>query len=168
MSVAIDAKTGRIFWVYKHAVSPDYKVCCGANNRGLAIRGDTLFMGTLDAHLVAIDAKTGRVKWNVNVGEFAHGYSVGLAPLVIKDKVVIGVGGGGFGIPGFIAAYDAATGREAWRFSTIPAPGRAWIRDVEWSVEQGRLEERRRIRVGDRFLRPGVEPDLLGDWESRS
>jgi len=121
--LAIDAKTGRIFWIYKHAVSPDYKVCCGANNRGLAIRGDTLYMGTLDAHLVAIDAKTGRVKWNVNVGEFSHGYSVSLAPLVIKDKVVIGVGGGEFGIRGFIAAYDAATGREAWRFNTIPAPG---------------------------------------------
>ena len=121
--LALDAKTGRIFWVYKHAVSPDYKVCCGANNRGLAILGDTLFMGTLDAHLVAIDAKTGRVKWNVNVGEFAHGYSVTLAPLVIKDKVIVGVGGGEFGIRGFIAAYDAATGREAWRFNTIPAPG---------------------------------------------
>ena len=121
--LAIDAKTGRIFWVYKHAVSADYKVCCGANNRGLAIRGDTLFMGTLDAHLVAIDAKSGRVKWNVNVGEFAHGYSVSLAPLVIKDKVVIGVGGGEFGIRGFIAAYDAATGKEAWKFNTIPAPG---------------------------------------------
>jgi alcohol dehydrogenase (cytochrome c) len=121
--LAIDARTGRIFWVYKHAVSADYKVCCGANNRGLAIRGDTLFMGTLDAHLVAIDAKTGRVRWNVNVGEFAHGYSVSLAPLVIRDKVVIGVGGGEFGIRGFIAAYDAATGREAWKFNTIPAPG---------------------------------------------
>jgi alcohol dehydrogenase (cytochrome c) len=121
--VALDAKTGRIFWVYKHAVAPDYKVCCGANNRGLAILGDTLFMGTLDAHLVAIDAKSGRVRWNVNVAEFAHGYSVSLAPLVIKDKVVIGVGGGEFGIRGFIAAYDAATGKEAWRFNTIPAPG---------------------------------------------
>jgi alcohol dehydrogenase (cytochrome c) len=111
--LAVDAKTGRLFWVYKHAVSPDYKVCCGANNRGLAILGDTLFMGTLDAHLVAIDAKSGRLKWTVNVGEFAQGYSVSLAPLVIKDKVVIGVGGGEFGIRGFIAAFEAATGKEA-------------------------------------------------------
>ena len=70
-----------------------------------------------------IDAQDGRVKWNVNVGEFAHGYSVSLAPLVIKDKVIIGVGGGEYGIRGFIAAYDAATGKEAWRFNTIPAPG---------------------------------------------
>ena len=98
-------------------------MCCGANNRGLAILGDTLFMGTLDAHLVALDARNGRLLWNVNVAEFAHGYSISLAPLVVKDKVIIGVGGGEYGIRGFIAAYDAATGKEAWRFNTIPAPG---------------------------------------------
>ena len=58
--VALDAKTGRVFWIYRHTLDPTQIVCCGANNRGLAILGDTLFMGTLDAHLVAIDAKTGR------------------------------------------------------------------------------------------------------------
>ena len=71
--MAVDAKTGRIFWLYKYVNSADYKVCCGANNRGLAILGDTLFMGTLDAHLIALDARNGRLLWNVNVGEFAHG-----------------------------------------------------------------------------------------------
>jgi alcohol dehydrogenase (cytochrome c) len=121
--VALDAKTGRIFWIYKYTGSSDYKVCCGANNRGLAILGDTLFMGTLDAHLVAVDARSGRLLWSVTVGEFSLGYSVSLAPLVVKDKVIVGVGGGEYGIRGFIAAYDAATGREAWRFNTIPAPG---------------------------------------------
>jgi alcohol dehydrogenase (cytochrome c) len=121
--IALDAKTGRIFWIYKYAGSPDYKVCCGANNRGLAMLGNTLFMGTLDAHLVALDARSGRLLWNVNVAEFARGYSISLAPLVVKDKVIVGVGGGEYGIRGFIAAFDAATGREAWRFSTIPAPG---------------------------------------------
>jgi alcohol dehydrogenase (cytochrome c) len=121
--VALDAKTGRIFWIYKYTGSSDYKVCCGANNRGLAILGDTLFMGTLDAHLVAVDARSGRLLWNVTVGEFSLGYSVSLAPLVVKDKVIVGVGGGEYGIRGFIAAYDAATGKEAWRFNTIPAPG---------------------------------------------
>ena len=121
--VALDARTGRIFWIYKYTGSTDYKVCCGANNRGLAIRGDTLFMGTLDAHLVALDARNGRVVWNVNVAEAAHGYSVSLAPLVVKDKVIIGVGGGEYGIRGFLAAYDAASGKEVWRFNTIPAPG---------------------------------------------
>src|SRR5580765_6321069 len=72
--IALDARTGRIFWIYKYTGSPEFKACCGANNRGLAILGGTLFMGTLDAHLVALDAKSGRVLWNVAVGEFSHGY----------------------------------------------------------------------------------------------
>src|SRR5436190_8214459 len=112
--VAVDAKTGRVFWIYKYVGAADSKVCCGANNRGLAMLGSTLFMGTLDAHLVAIDARSGRVLWNVAVAEFARGYSITLAPLAIKDKVVIGIGGGEYGIRGFIAAYDAGTGKEVW------------------------------------------------------
>jgi alcohol dehydrogenase (cytochrome c) len=121
--VALDAKTGRAFWVYHHVLEPAQVVCCGANNRGLAMLGDTLFMGTLDAHLVAIDAKTGRPLWNVKVADGRAGYSITLAPLVIKDKVLVGVGGGEYGIRGFIAAYDARTGQEVWRFYTVPAPG---------------------------------------------
>src|SRR5205809_1715162 len=80
-------------------------------------------MGTLDANLIAIDAKTGRPVWNTQVGESKAGYSVTLAPLVVKDKVIVGVGGGEYGIRGFVAAYDARNGREAWRFYTITAPG---------------------------------------------
>ena len=121
--MAVDARTGRIFWTYKHVVPADYKICCGANNRGLAIHGHTLFMGTLDAHLVAIDARNGRVIWNTTVAEKTDGYSLSLAPLVVKDKVIVGVGGGEYGIRGFIAAYDVASGNELWRFYTIPAPG---------------------------------------------
>jgi alcohol dehydrogenase (cytochrome c) len=121
--VALDAKTGRAFWVYRHNTSPDQKACCGANNRGVAILGDTLYMGTLDARLVAINAKSGRLRWSVQVGDMAAAYSLTLAPLVIKDKIVVGVGGGEYGIRGFIAAYDAETGKEAWRFYTIPGPG---------------------------------------------
>ena len=121
--LAVDARTGRIFWIYRHVVPADYKVCCGANNRGLAVHGHTLFMGTLDAHLVAIDARNGRLLWNTTVAEKSHGYSLSLAPLVVKDKVIVGVGGGEYGIRGFIAAYDVATGKELWRFYTIPAPG---------------------------------------------
>jgi alcohol dehydrogenase (cytochrome c) len=121
--VALDAKTGRLFWIYKYAVEAGYKICCGANNRGLGVHGHTLFMGTLDAHLVAVDARSGRLLWDTPVAEKTFGYSISHAPLVIKDKVVVGVGGGEYGIRGFIAAYDVATGREAWRFYTIPAPG---------------------------------------------
>ena len=121
--VALDAKTGRVFWIYHHTLDPVQNVCCGANNRGLAMLGGTLFMGTLDAHLVAIDAKNGKPLWDVKVADSKAGYSITHAPLVIKDKVLVGMGGGEFGIRGFIAAFDAKTGKEAWRFHTIPAPG---------------------------------------------
>jgi alcohol dehydrogenase (cytochrome c) len=121
--VALDAKTGRVFWIYRHTLSPTLIVCCGANNRGLAMLGDTLYMGTLDAYLVAIDARAGRPLWKTQVADARAGYSLTLAPLVVKDKIVVGVGGGEYGIRGFVAAYDAKTGKEAWRFSTIPGPG---------------------------------------------
>jgi len=121
--VALDAVTGRAFWIYRYTPNPDRIVCCGANNRGVAILGDTLFMGTLDANLIAIDAKSGRQIWKTEVATTTAGYSITHAPLVVKDKVIIGVGGGEYGIRGFIAAYDAATGKEAWRFYTIPGPG---------------------------------------------
>jgi alcohol dehydrogenase (cytochrome c) len=121
--IALDAKTGRVFWLYRYTPSPDARVCCGANNRGVAILGDTLFMGTLDAHLIALDAKTGRPLWNIAVADVKLAYSITMAPLVVKDKVIIGVGGGEFGIRGFVAAYDAKTGKEAWRFNTIPGSG---------------------------------------------
>jgi len=121
--VALDAVTGRVFWIYRYNNSPELGVCCGANNRGLAILGDTLFMGTLDAHLVAIDAKNGTPLWKTKVGESKAGYSLTVAPLAIKDRVIVGVGGGEWGIRGFIAAYDAQSGKELWKFYTIPAPG---------------------------------------------
>ena len=121
--VALDARTGRLFWTYRHVNVPDVRVCCGAENRGLAIRGHTLYLGTLDAHLVAIDARNGRPRWSTSVADHRLGYSITLAPLVVKDKVLVGVGGGEWGIRGFVAAYDAESGRELWRFSTIPAPG---------------------------------------------
>jgi len=94
-------------------------------NRGLAILGHTLFMGTLDGHMLAIDATTGGLVWNVAVGgarpEAGYGFTV--APLVVKDKVIVGTVGGEFGIRGFLAALDAKTGKELWRFNTIPGPG---------------------------------------------
>ncbi len=121
--VALDAATGRAFWVYRYTPAAERVVCCGANNRGLAILGNTLFMGTLDAQLIAIDAKSGRKIWQTEVASTKAGYSITLAPLVVKDKVMVGVGGGEYGIRGFVAAYDANTGKEAWRFYTIPAPG---------------------------------------------
>jgi alcohol dehydrogenase (cytochrome c) len=92
-------------------------------NRGLAILGDTLFMGTIDAHLIALDAKSGKPIWNVAVAKAGAGYALTHAPLIVKDKVIVGTAGGEYGIRGFIAAYDAKTGKEAWRFYTIPGKG---------------------------------------------
>lgn len=122
--LALDARTGRVFWIYQHVLPPDAIVCCGANNRGLAILGDTLFFATHDAHLIAIHRKTGRALWNVEVADHREAaYSFTMAPLVIKDKVIVGTGGSDYGIRGFITAHDAHTGKEVWRFYTIPAPG---------------------------------------------
>ena len=121
--VALDARTGRIFWTYRYVGAAEPRVCCGAENRGLAMSGHTLFMGTLDAHVVAIDARNGRLLWNTAVADFAQAYSITHAPLVVKDKVIVGVGGGDWGVRGFVAALDVATGRETWRFYTVPAPG---------------------------------------------
>jgi alcohol dehydrogenase (cytochrome c) len=121
--VALDAKTGRVFWVYSHKTSPDQKACCGANNRGVAILGDALFMGTLDGYLVSVDAATGKLNWKQKIGEMKSGYSITLAPLAIKDRILVGVGGGEYGIRGFISAHDAKTGKELWKFHTIPGPG---------------------------------------------
>jgi alcohol dehydrogenase (cytochrome c) len=121
--VALDAATGRIFWTYPYVPARAARPCCGQVNRGLAILGDTLFMGTIDAHLIAIDAKSGKPIWNVAVANAAAGYALTHAPLVVKDKVIVGTAGGEYGIRGFLAAYDAKTGKEAWRFYTIPGKG---------------------------------------------
>ena len=121
--VALDAATGRIFWVYSYSPAPQARLCCGRINRGLAILGDTLFMGTIDAHIVAVDAKNGQLLWNTKVADPEAGYAITHAPLVVKDKVIVGTAGGEYGIRGFLAAYDVHTGKEAWRFNNIPGPG---------------------------------------------
>jgi glucose dehydrogenase len=100
--VALDAATGRVFWVYPYAPSTLARPCCGRVNRGLAMLGTTLFMGTIDGHLLAIDAKTGGLVWNVAVGGARPeaGYRFPVAPLVVKDKVIVGSDGGEFGVSG--------------------------------------------------------------------
>ena len=121
--VALDARTGRVFWVYGYPTPSDHRACCGSNNRGVAVLGDRVFMATLDAHVVAIDAATGVELWDVEMADKHVAYSFTLAPLAIKDKVIVGTSGGDRGVRGFIAALDAETGEEAWRFHTIPGPG---------------------------------------------
>jgi alcohol dehydrogenase (cytochrome c) len=121
--IAVEAATGRLIWSYSYQPSAAARLCCGNVNRGLAILDEALFMATIDAHLIALEAKTGRTLWNVEIADPAAGYSMTLAPLVIKDKVLIGVAGGEYGIRGFIAAMDPRSGKEIWRFYTVAGPG---------------------------------------------
>jgi len=128
---AIDARTGRPIWRYRRNLPEDLHNCCGAVNRGFAVLGDRLFMTTIDAHLIALDMKTGGLLWDTELADFKVGYSATVAPLVVKDKVIVGIAGAEFGIRGFIDAYDAQSGKRAWRFFTVASPddpigGRTW------------------------------------------
>ena len=121
--LALDAATGLRYWERQYPLPDQISVCCGQVNRGVAILGELIYMGTLDAHLVALDSKTGSIIWDVEVAQPAKGYSITAAPLVVKDLVITGVAGGEYGISGFVAAYDSKTGEERWRTPTIPGPG---------------------------------------------
>ena len=120
--VALDAATGRQYWRYDHELPEDLRICCGRNNRGVAILGETLFMSTLDAHIVAIDARTGNLVWDTETAPHTSGYSKTAAPLVVKDQVITGIAGGEYGIRGFLDSYDPASGARNWRTYTIPGP----------------------------------------------
>jgi alcohol dehydrogenase (cytochrome c) len=121
--VALDAVTGKVFWTYAHSPASASRPCCGRINRGLAILGHTLFMGTIDGYLIALDARDGHLVWSNKLGRAEEGYAVTVAPLIVKDKVIAGPAGGEFGISGYLSAYSAETGQELWKFNTIPQPG---------------------------------------------
>jgi alcohol dehydrogenase (cytochrome c) len=123
-AMAVDARTGQQIWRYEHKPSitaPIY--CCGPNNRGVAISGNSVFMGTLDARLVALDSKTGAVKWDVEVADPEAGYSLTLAPLIVDNFVIVGSSGAEYGIRGFVKAYNKDDGKLAWTFYTLPDKG---------------------------------------------
>jgi alcohol dehydrogenase (cytochrome c) len=121
--IAFDAKTGRQYWKYRRELPKRINMCCGQVNRGVAVLGNRVFVGTVDAHLLALDARTGAVLWDVKVADYATGHSISGAPLIVKDMVICGIGGGEYGVRGFLDAYDVATGKRRWRFWTIPEPG---------------------------------------------
>jgi alcohol dehydrogenase (cytochrome c) len=121
---AVDMRSGRQIWRYRRVLPPGLTYGGGnPANRGMAALGDRLFMGTLDAHLIALDRNTGQVVWDVPVDDFKAGHAITSAPLVIKDKVIVGNSGGDLPTRGFLDAYDAASGKRVWRFWTIPGPG---------------------------------------------
>ena len=130
---AVDAASGRPYWRYEHELPDDLRICCGRNNRGVAILNETLYMSTLDAQIVGVDARSGSLLWNTEVADHREGYSKTAAPLIVKDKVITGIAGGEFGIRGFLDAYDAKTGTREWRTYTIPGPdhpdNRSWAGD---------------------------------------
>ncbi len=120
---AINATTGEQYWHFKHKIGPVSTYCCGPNNKGVAVSEGKLFMGTLDAKLVALDAKTGKLLWETEIADPELGYSETMAPAVVDGKVLIGTNGGEYGVRGFVKAYDANTGKLSWTFHTIPEKG---------------------------------------------
>jgi len=121
---AIDARTGKQIWQYRRQLPTGLTYGAGnIVNRGFGMLGNSLFMGTLDAHVIALDRNNGNVLWDTTLADFKQGHAATLAPLVVKDKVIVGNSGGDEPTKGFIDAYDAKTGKRVWRFNTIAEPG---------------------------------------------
>ena len=121
---ALDAATGKLLWHHARAVSDGLiDDAAGHINRGVAVLGTRLYMQTDSAHLLCLDARTGKQIWDVAYATGNKNYGATSAPLIVKDKVLVGTSGGDDGVRGFLAAFDAETGKEKWRFWTIPAPG---------------------------------------------
>jgi len=123
---AIDARTGRAFWRYRRDLPNDLTYgAVSPVNRGMGLLGNRLFLPTADAHLVALDTASGNVVWDTALADYKIGYAATAAPLVVKDKVIVGISGGDFPTRGFLDAYDPETGKRIWRFYTVPGPGEA-------------------------------------------
>ena len=121
---ALDARTGRSIWHYSRPVTEGLiDDASQHHNRGVAVWHSKVFLETDNAHLLCLDARSGHLLWDVAYAEGNKNYGATSAPLVVKDKVIVGTSGGDDGVRGFIAAFDAKTGRQAWRFWTIPGPG---------------------------------------------
>jgi alcohol dehydrogenase (cytochrome c) len=120
---ALDARTGQEIWRYKHAIPFDVSLCCGNVNRGVAVAQGKVFFVTANAHVLALDATTGKRVWDKTYGDVRAGESATVAPLVVKDMVIVGSAGGEFGVRGHLDAFDLETGEHRWRCYTVPKPG---------------------------------------------
>jgi alcohol dehydrogenase (cytochrome c) len=138
--LAIDAKSGDLLWRFKRPI-PDDMTLLHPTNRGVALLDDKVYFAAPDAVLVAIDAKTGKEVWTAQVEDYNKGYYMTLAPLIADAKVMVGVSGGEFGVRGFVAAFDADTGKSLWKTYTVPAPGEpgseTWPNGDQWKTGGG-------------------------------
>jgi alcohol dehydrogenase (cytochrome c) len=140
--LALEAKSGNLLWRYKRPL-PEDLTTLHPTNRGVGLFGDKVYFASADAVLVALDARTGKEVWTAKVAEYKNGYYMSLMPLVADGKVMLGTSGGELGVRGFVAAYDAETGKEIWRTYTVPAPGEAgsetWPQGDEWKTGGGSI-----------------------------
>ena len=120
---ALDAATGRSLWQYRHAVPLDVPLCCGNVNRGVAVANGKVYYASPNAVLIAIDAKTGEPIWQKAFADVRAGESATMAPLVVKNLVIVGSSGAEYGVRGHVDAFDAESGRHVWRRYTVPKPG---------------------------------------------
>ena len=122
---AVNAKTGEVKWTYQPEIPKgiDQYACCDVNNRGVAYNDGRIFLGRLDAHIVALDSKTGKELWKTAIVDYTGGSVITSPPTLVKNLVITGYGGGEYGVRGSIVALDQATGKEVWRTYTVPMPG---------------------------------------------
>lgn len=141
---ALDARTGKLRWKYDPEVPHRFgaKACCDVVNRGVALYQGKVYVGTLDGRLIALDAATGKVVWSVVTVDQSQAYTITGAPRVVKGKVIIGNGGGEYGVRGYVSAYDAASGKQVWRFYTVPG-------DPSQKFESPALEKAARTWKGE-------------------
>ena len=148
---ALNAKTGELLWKYDPEVAPSVagKACCGVANRGVAVWKGRVFVGVFDGRLAALDAKTGELEWEVNtlIDKTAN-YTITGAPRVVNGKVIIGNGGAELGVRGYVTAYDAASGKQVWRFFTVPG-------DPDKPVENAALKMAQKTWFGDHYWKQG-------------
>ena len=168
---ALDARTGQKKWSYDPKIGKDVErvYCCGSNNRGVALWGELVFVGTMDARLIALKRETGDVAWETKVIDWQQGYSITGAPLVVKDTVLTGVAGGEYGIRGFVKAFDVRTGALRWTAYTIPGPGEpgnetwpgdTWKNGGRPDLDHGRLRSEAQPRLLEYRQRGPVELPL--------
>lgn len=144
---AIDGRSGRLIWEYHHEPAIDR-----GPNRGVAVYGNRVYVGTPSAELVALDSRSGNLLWKIKLAEQGEGYWCPVAPLALKDRVIVGIAPGDHGLNGWLDAYDAATGERLWRWNVVPKPGEAgsetWAGD-SWKTGGG-----------DTWLTGSYDPEL--------